>query len=285
MWYHIRLLEKCNLNCASCYAKTRGRSQVMRLDMFNQVIAKLKETDDGGGNQSTVYLSGGEPLLHPDFSEILRITHSAFSRINILTNGLLVEKYIPELLKFGDDICVQVSLDGDEYTNDGIRGAGVYKKVINALELLDKNNIKHIISFTVSQANKNCFKAVLDAASATNSRFNNITPYTGDPDLMLDYYEWKEFKYRLGKYAEELGIGNPNSPNSCGFSYNCGAYHGGITINPDGTATGCARLNKSEVNFTNLERLLATEHGCMAYACMKMKWGNIANFDMICKME
>jgi MoaA/NifB/PqqE/SkfB family radical SAM enzyme len=38
MWFHIRVLEACNLHCAHCYAKDRDRSTRMDLPMFRDVL-------------------------------------------------------------------------------------------------------------------------------------------------------------------------------------------------------------------------------------------------------
>ena len=38
-----------------------------------------------------------------------------------------------------------ISLDGNKKTNDSIRGKGVFEKIITAIKILQKNNIKILI--------------------------------------------------------------------------------------------------------------------------------------------
>ena len=164
MWFHLRLLEQCNLQCVSCYAKEHDRSEMMDFPLFKDILETIKQVKQAEQSMSVIYLSGGEPLLHPKVFEFLAYCFLQFDRVSILTNGLLVKKYIPELLPYREKLCVQVSLDGDEIINDAIRGNGVYAKAVEALTLLHENHIKHWISYTVSQLNKHCYKEILQVA-------------------------------------------------------------------------------------------------------------------------
>jgi len=287
MWFHVRLLENCNLRCVSCYAKDHDRSADWRMDfsLFKDVLQVIKQVKKNEHNMSVIYLSGGEPLLHPDFFDFLEYCFSQFDRVSILTNGILVKKYIRELLPYREKLCVQVSLDGDEAINNLIRGKGVYAKVVEALTILNKNQLKHWISYTVSQLNKDCYKDILTVAKKTCSYFNNVTPYVGDAEQMLDYFEWKEFKYNYEKYGRELGMEMSHGPNCCGFNYHCGAFFGGVTINPDGTLAGCARINNIKGYYYNMSNLILSSPLSIAETCMKAKWGAINNFDFITRLE
>ena len=285
MWFHIRLLEKCNLNCVSCYARDHDRNQMLSFSEFRDILETIKQVQKPDHKMSVIYLSGGEPLLHPQFLDILKYSFTKFDRISILTNGLLVKKYINDLMPYQEKLCVQVSLDGDEETNDTIRGKGVYQKVVEALHLLQENGLKHWISYTVSQLNKHCYKTIIDIGKETNSFFNNVTPYIGEPEQMLDYYEWKEFKYNYERYTKMLGIESAHGPNCCGFSYNCGAFSGGLTVNPDGTLAGCARINDIQGHYKDMAKFIRRESRSITETCMKQKWQRFTYFDTIRYLE
>ena len=154
MWFHLRLLEKCNLKCTSCYAKEHDKVQIMDFKLFKDILNEIKKITRSRQDKSVIYLSGGEPLLHPDFFRMLDYCFSQFDRVSILTNGVLIEKHIKKLLPYKEKLCVQVSLDGDKNINDQIRGNGVYDRTLEALAILNKNNINHWISYTVSKLNK-----------------------------------------------------------------------------------------------------------------------------------
>jgi MoaA/NifB/PqqE/SkfB family radical SAM enzyme len=283
MWFHLRLLERCNLNCKSCYAKTHDKS--LDIGLVKDILEIVGRVKVQQKDMSVIYLSGGEPLLHPQFDDILEFVSKKVNSITILTNGLLIPQIVKDLEKYSDSLCVQVSLDGDRSVNDSIRGKGVYDRAVEALYKLEQHKIKHWISYTVSALNAACYKDILDLALKTGSVFNNVTPYTGEPALMLGYYEWKEFKYNLGRYAEKIGLAQAHGPNCCGFSYNCGAFYSGITVNPDGNVAGCARINNVKGNYRHMEEYLLDKPLSIHNTCMQKKWGHIHNFKFISLLE
>ncbi|MBN2102580.1 radical SAM protein [bacterium] len=285
MWFHLRLLEKCNLKCVSCYAQNHDRSLIMSFGMFRDVLEVIQQVRAADSQKSVIYLSGGEPLMHPQFFEFLDCCFSRFDRVSILTNGILVPKYVQKFTPYREKLCVQISLDGDETINDQIRGRGVYAKVVKALNLLKEHEIRHWISYTVSQANKQCYPDILQVAKETQSFFNNVTPYIGDPDQMLDYFEWKEFKYNFEKHSRELGLDMAHGPNCCGFRYQCGAFYSGVTINPDGSLAGCARINNVKGQYTDMQKYLLKQPLSITETCMKQKWGSLRPFDVISSLE
>lgn len=285
MWFHLRLLENCNLKCVSCYARNHDRSQRMDFAMFKDVLNTIRQIKRPRDPMSVIYLSGGEPLLHPRFFEFLEHCFSQFDRVSILTNGILVPKCIKQFTPYREKLCVQISLDGDEHINDQIRGQGVYSKVVHALNVLKDHDIRHWISYTVSQVNKHCYPDVLRVARDTDSLFNNVTPYVGEPDQMLDYFEWKEFKYRYEKQARELEMELAHSPNCCGFNYNCGAFYSGVTVNPDGSTAGCARINNVKGHYRDMRQFLLPRSLSITETCMREKWGDIQPFNLIHSLE
>lgn len=62
----------------------------------------------------------GEPLLHPDFARICAIVRSAGIRVDLLTNGLLLERCATEVVASCDSLAV--SLDGPPAVHDDVRG-------------------------------------------------------------------------------------------------------------------------------------------------------------------
>jgi MoaA/NifB/PqqE/SkfB family radical SAM enzyme len=253
--------------------------------MFVDVISTIRTKIKVDHGLSVIYLSGGEPLLHPDIFKMIDFTIDQFDRVSILTNGILVSQYIDRLKVYKDKLCVQVSLDGNRKINEKIRGKGVYDRAVEALTALNQNQIRHWISYTVSQLNKSCYQDILNIARQTQSMFNNVTPYTGDPDQMLGYFEWKEFKYGYEKYARRIQLENSHGPHCCGFSYICGAFHNGITIHPDGSLAGCARLNDIKGHYSEMEKFVGSERQSISETCMKAKWGEIPQFDLLTRLE
>lgn len=253
--------------------------------LFKDILETIKHVLRNRQNMSVIYLSGGEPLLHPEFFQFLEYCFSQFDRVSILSNGTLIYKYVTLLLPYKEKLCVQISLDGSEKINDIIRGQGVYTKAVEALTMLNDAGLNHWISYTVSLLNKDCYGEVLAVAKNTNSLFNNVTPYVGNPDQMLDYFEWKEFKYNYERLSLELGIYPGHAPNCCGFNYACGAFFNGVTVNPDGTLAGCARINNIQGYYYDMNDRLLPRPQSISDTCMKEKWGRLSNFQFITRLE
>lgn len=83
------------MNCSFCPGTTRPKRR-MTPDEFSFVIEKLRPYTD------YIYLHiMGEPLTHPDLSEIIRRGTSLGFKIAITTNGTLLDKRVDELTKSG----------------------------------------------------------------------------------------------------------------------------------------------------------------------------------------
>lgn len=276
MWLHMRLLENCNLKCKHCYAEERARTDVMDFDVFRKSIdiysekVKVRHFDV----DKRVMLSGGEPFLHKEFKPMLEYAYqkSDITNISILTNGILVPEFMPFLMKYKDKLRVQVSVEGGEAMDDEIRGRGHFKKAVKALELLKENEFNFHLSYTISKDNMDEYKNFMDLAKSFDSASNNMSPYIGDLDKMLSYDEWEEFKKRVIDYGNEISLIPPASKRCCGWTYNCAAFMGGLTINPNGTLTGCARDNRVIGTYEQIDRFFITNGYYMHSTCMRDKW-------------
>lgn len=83
--------SKCNLHCDGCYRENRVNSHKSLAEIRHEleVFNRYRKTD-------SVSIAGGEPLLHPDIVEIVRMVKEFGWKPNINTNGI---KLNPDLLK------------------------------------------------------------------------------------------------------------------------------------------------------------------------------------------
>lgn len=108
--HHI--VDHCNLKCAGCsHFSPISPEWFEDLEDFKRDFSALAERT--GGNLRTIRIMGGEPLLHPQVCEFLKLTREIFPRseIQIVTNGLLLPSRKEELLEVCNtyNICVCVS--------------------------------------------------------------------------------------------------------------------------------------------------------------------------------
>ncbi len=90
---YVEITNACNLDCSFCPGTLRGK-RFMPAASFEMAVAKIRPFTD------YIYLHVmGEPLLHPEFPEILAIAGVSGIKVNIATNGTLIGKYHDTLLK------------------------------------------------------------------------------------------------------------------------------------------------------------------------------------------
>jgi len=141
--------KACNLKCKHCYIERNIYKQESDFIPIDKIKTALLDTKDEKLN--SIYLTGGEPLMHPDFNAILRMCLK-FSNVTVLSNGVLINDKKARFLKKIDDennyeTIYRISLDHfDELKNDEIRGRGSFRKALSAILNLVKYEFNPIIS-------------------------------------------------------------------------------------------------------------------------------------------
>ena len=123
----------CNLQCVHCLSSS-GRRDPLELsteEMF-QIVDDLRRL-----GVFYVNIGGGEPMLRPDFFEVVEYCVSQGVGVKFSTNGGLMTADKARRLAAMDYVDVQISLDGiDEATNDAVRGEGSHAKARRAMDHL-----------------------------------------------------------------------------------------------------------------------------------------------------
>lgn len=133
----------CNIKCKHCYLDCHHDIKKKNFLSFDKIAEALSIKFD---NLKNIYITGGEPFLHPKINDILRLALKK-SNVKIYTNGTLLSEKKIKILKELDDnsphhLSLRMSLDHfTEGRNDEYRARGVFKKVLNALTLAQKYNL------------------------------------------------------------------------------------------------------------------------------------------------
>ncbi len=155
---YLILSSDCNLRCKYCMVKEGGYS---RQNMSVEILRKTLKLYEEYLQRQKIALGkivfyGGEPLVSRELfitalEEIKRFKVPC--RIELVTNGTLIDEEISELIK-KYDIQAAISLDGPEYLNDINRvyanGKGTYGDVIKNIRNLQKKNIMYGLSLVFS---------------------------------------------------------------------------------------------------------------------------------------
>lgn len=143
--------KNCNQRCKHCYIDfplTKNVKDFISIDLIKNAIADTKSED-----LECIYLTGAEPMTHPDFNLILR-TCLKRTNVCIFTNGSFINEKKARFLRRVEDegvneIIFKLSLDHyNEIKNDDIRGRGAYRQTVYALKSLVKYGFSPILSVT-----------------------------------------------------------------------------------------------------------------------------------------
>jgi MoaA/NifB/PqqE/SkfB family radical SAM enzyme len=158
--------SKCNCRCTFCDVGKKVTESVFSKQMLNDNSGDIPMTlikkmiHDFGTHRPEIYISGLEPLLHPDIIGILNEFKKSSFRVNLVTNGVLLNKFAAQLMAL-DINRIVVSIDGDEETHDKIRGNGIYKAAIEGLKNLNdaksklRAKTKIVINCCIAPENQN----------------------------------------------------------------------------------------------------------------------------------
>lgn len=126
------LTHRCDWRCSYCEIPLTPLKE-MSLEDLEKIIAQFFNL-----GLRYISLTGGEPLLHPEFERVVKIIDRYRIHPGCNTNGLHVFEHLESLKKMRS---VTVSLDGPENIHETIRGEGTFLPAKEAVALLKKENI------------------------------------------------------------------------------------------------------------------------------------------------
>ncbi len=107
------LTYRCNSRCSMC--NIWKNPSLPEEEISLETLTKIPD------NIGTINLTGGEPTLRKDLEEIVDLLYPKAKKLEISSNGLFPNKIEPIIKKY-PDIKIRFSLEGNEKTNNMIRG-------------------------------------------------------------------------------------------------------------------------------------------------------------------
>ena len=165
LWFQVAG-TLCNIECRHCFISSSPTNRAHEMMTLEEVRRWLGEAAVLGVRE--YYFTGGEPFLNRELLEILEETLRQ-GPATVLTNGLLITDAIARRLRALADaseysLDLRVSIDGwDAATNDPIRGAGTFERIMAGVARLAAAGINPVLTVTAA-----CEGA---ASSAGRARF------------------------------------------------------------------------------------------------------------------
>lgn len=140
------LSERCNSRCVSCDYWKHGQA-----DLDLEAVTRLLPSLERLGTE-VVLISGGEPLLNPEWAQIAALLGQHGLKVWLLTSGLSLAKHAARAAKLFD--AITVSLDGtDRSTYAAIRGVDAFDAVCRGIRAAVAANAIITLRVTVQRGN------------------------------------------------------------------------------------------------------------------------------------
>jgi len=142
----LYLSERCNSRCTSCDYWRHGTGD-MTLEGVARLLPSLSRL-----RTEVVLISGGEPLLNPEWSDIATLLRAHGLKLWLLTSGLSLAKHARRAAALFE--AITVSLDGtDRPTYESIRGLDAFDKVCEGIRVAAQTGTPISVRVTLQRAN------------------------------------------------------------------------------------------------------------------------------------
>ena len=245
------LTDRCNLNCIHCYIHSPEGRRAHKGDPLptTRILSILDELAELGC--LFFLITGGEPLLHPDFARIYRHAKRCGLMVTVFTNGTLVDEATVELFSEYPPRAVEITVYGaTQATYEEITGvAGSYDRCMRGIHLLHEAGTTLCLKTMLMEQNKHEFYAIKQLAADLGARFrfdSGVTPTLAgelhplhcrmEPEEIVRYeFEDADVTTSWVRFREYVG----ETRNRAGYLYQCGCGESVFHIDARGHLLPC----------------------------------------------
>lgn len=283
--FQWHITDDCDQRCKHCYIFSENNQKCldsMNWEAMQKTLANCLDFYETFQRQPYFYITGGDPILHPDFWKLLDLLKEKHLPFSILGNPFHLNDAVCARLKACGCEKYQLSLDGLQKTHDWFRKPGSYRTTLETIACIKNSGMRAVIMSTVSGTNIEEIPALIDEVvqskadvfafarycPTSEEKDTNIAPLRyrqllADCERKFNEYEaagcetyfnkkdhlWTLYDYETGRFqipeAAEEGI----IYEGC----NCGNCH--LTILPTGEVFACRRVQNSKVGNVLQDRL------------------------------
>ncbi|MCR8635569.1 radical SAM/SPASM domain-containing protein [Paenibacillus radicis (ex Xue et al. 2023)] len=246
--FYVEITSVCNLACTFC-PPTERQANFIKVDAFTKILDEIKPHTD------YIYFHvKGEPLLHPKVDELLDLSHERGFKVNITSNGTLINKNKHKLLNKPALRQINFSL----HSFDGHEGSKNKEEYIMSILSFVKEAVATsslLISFRLWN---------LDTDNTTNLERNRNREILAmiEREFNLDYKIEEKFVRGSGlKIADQIYLNQDHEfkwpkltekeDEGKGF---CHALRNQAAILVDGTVVPCCLDGEGVINLGNINQ-------------------------------
>lgn len=284
--FQWHITEACDQRCKHCYIFAENackKLDSMSWEGMQQVVDNVEEFCRTFRRLPYFYITGGDPILHPDFWKLMELLKERHIPFTILGNPFhLTDENLKRLKDCGCDK-YQLSIDGRRKTHDWFRKPGSFVETLEKIGMIRKAGITAVVMTTVSSVNYRELPEIIDTVvryradvfafaryvPTSNKKSTGISPaeyrkllaicdakykkYEQDSDCVTYFnrkdHLWTLYQYETGEFRIPANVKKGMIYGGC----NCGNCH--ITILPTGDVYACRRVAESKVGNVFTDRL------------------------------
>ena len=283
--FQWHICDTCDQRCKHCYIFSEDNAKPidsMSWDQIEDTFWNCMDFCEVYGRLPYFYLTGGDPILHPRFWDLLELLHEHDVPFTILGNPFhLTDERCARMRALGCEK-YQLSIDGMRETHDWFRKPGSFDVTLEKISTIRKAGIKAVVMTTVSGTNVDEVPDIIDTVVAHDAdifAFARYCPTSDEKDvgltperyhrLLLDcdrkfkdyqaagchtYFNRKDHLWTLLAWEQgEWQIPADARPGMVYGGCNCGNCH--LTILPTGEVYACRRVQNSLVGNALTDRL------------------------------
>jgi len=147
---YLELTHSCPLDCSFCCTSHSSVGPTLPFDHWCEVLDDLRRL----GTMVAV-LTGGDPLIHPDFFKIAQRARELKFALRIMTSGAPVDARGATAIADLHPLAVEMSLHGPTAeSHDGVtRSPGSYASLASAVGLLRDLGVRMLLKAPLTQVN------------------------------------------------------------------------------------------------------------------------------------
>ncbi len=185
-----------------CSIWNQKDKKIVKLEEAKKALRKLYRENFG-----FLQITGGEPLLNPNFFEIVKYAKKLHFTVFVVTNGTLIDKKVARKMAELKIDNVGISFHHyDEREFEKINNhENIQKKVLKAIELLKEEKVPTEALFTITKYNKNAIEKTVEMINKLGLGVSFCTPMTvKDTSFTLGSYSTKFLSKELKEILFEI---------------------------------------------------------------------------------
>ncbi|MBE6493461.1 MAG: radical SAM/SPASM domain protein, ACGX system [Methanosphaera stadtmanae] len=277
--FQWHITDDCDQRCVHCYIFSEDNTKpliTMNYENIKKVFYDCIDMCKKVNRIPYFIITGGDPILHPDFWKILELFKSNNIVFGLLGNPFHLNDEICEKLSSYGCRFYQLSLDGLKNTHDYFRKPGSFETTLEKIKCIQKAGMHANIMTTVSKTNIEEIPELIDVVVENHVNvfsFSRYCPTSFEKSAQMSAYEYKElldkcwakFEYYKDSYTKfnlkdhlwtlylyEKGLFKiPDNLDESTIYDGCHCASTHVTILPNGDIYACRRMESRVGNALN----------------------------------